>query len=62
MGFGELAAAIDGTIELERLDDVLYVERPIQGQADSTVGIFKVVDGGKGAIRVPVKLGLTTLL
>jgi len=53
--------SVDGTIELERLEDVLYVERPIQGQADSTVGIFKVVDGGKGAIRVPVKLGRTSV-
>jgi HlyD family secretion protein len=53
--------SVDGTIELERLEDVLYVERPIQGQADSTVGIFKVVDGGKGAVRVPVKLGRTSV-
>jgi hypothetical protein len=49
--------SVDGTIELERLEDVLYVGRPVQGQAGSTVGIFKVVDGGEGAIRVPVKLG-----
>jgi len=53
--------SVDGTIELERLEDVLYVERPIQGQADSTVGIFKVVDGGKAAVRVPVKLGRTSV-
>jgi HlyD family secretion protein len=49
--------SVDGTIELERLEDVLYVGRPVQGQAGSAVGIFKVVDGGAGAIRVPVKLG-----
>jgi HlyD family secretion protein len=53
--------SVDGTIELERLEDVLYVERPIQGQADSTVGIFKVVDGGKAAVRVAVKLGRTSV-
>jgi HlyD family secretion protein len=53
--------SVDGTIELERLEDVLYVERPIQGQADSTVGIFKVIDGGKAAVRVPVKLGRSSV-
>src|SRR5437667_130555 len=49
--------SVEGTIELERLDDVMYVGRPVQGQPESTVGIFKVVNGGKEAVRVPVKLG-----
>jgi HlyD family secretion protein len=49
--------SVDGTIELERLNDVLYVGRPVQSQPDCTVTLFKVVDNGKGAIRVPVKLG-----
>jgi HlyD family secretion protein len=53
--------SVDGTIELERLDDVLFVGRPVQGQADSTVGIFKVIDGGTGAIRVSVKLGRSSV-
>ena len=53
--------SVDGTIELERLENVLYVGRPVQGQPDTTVGIFKVVDGGKEAVRVPVKLGRTSL-
>ena len=35
--------------------------RPVNGQADSTVGIFKIVDGGKGAVRVPVKLGANSV-
>ena len=52
---------VDGVIELERLEDVLYVERPVQGQADSTVGLFKVMDGGKTAARVPVKLGRSSV-
>ena len=49
--------SVDGTIELERLDDVLYVGRPVNGQPESTVGLFKLTDGGRGAVRVPVKLG-----
>jgi HlyD family secretion protein len=49
--------SVDGTVQLERLTDVIYVGRPVQGQADSTVGLFKVVDSGKGAVRVSVKLG-----
>jgi len=49
--------SVEGTIELMRLDDVLYVGRPVQGQPDSTVGLFKVLPDGKHAVRVPVKLG-----
>jgi HlyD family secretion protein len=44
-------------IELERLTNVMYVGKPVQGQTDSTIGLFRVVDGGKEAVRVPVKLG-----
>jgi HlyD family secretion protein len=53
--------SVDGTIQLARLEDVLYVGRPVQGQPDSAVGLFKVVDGGKGAVRVPVKLGRSSV-
>jgi HlyD family secretion protein len=49
--------SVDGTIQLERLKDVLYVGRPVQGQPDGTVGLFKLEDGGRKAVRVPVKLG-----
>lgn len=49
--------SVDGTIQLERLEDVLYVGRMYQGQPESTVGVFKIVDGGRTAVRVPVKLG-----
>jgi HlyD family secretion protein len=49
--------SVDGTIEIERLPDVLYVGRPVHGQPDSTVGLFKLGDDGKEAVRVPVKLG-----
>ncbi|MGA9633157.1 MAG: efflux RND transporter periplasmic adaptor subunit [Candidatus Acidiferrales bacterium] len=49
--------SVEGTIEIERLADVLYVGRPVHGDADSTVGLFKVVDGGSEAVRIPVEIG-----
>jgi HlyD family secretion protein len=49
--------SVDGTIQLERLQDVVYMGRPVQAQPDSTVGLFKIVDNGKAAVRVAVKLG-----
>ena len=48
--------SVDGTIELERLADVLYVGRPAFGQDHSTVGLFKVQPDGT-ATRVKVTLG-----
>jgi HlyD family secretion protein len=53
--------SIDGTIEIERLENVLYVGRPAFGQEKSTVGIFKLIDGGRGAVRVPVELGRSSV-
>ncbi len=53
--------SVDGTIELERLTDVLYVGRPAQGQADSLVSLFLLEEGGKEANRVKVKLGRTSV-
>jgi HlyD family secretion protein len=49
--------SVDGTITLERLDNVLYVGRPAFGQEKSTVGMFKIDPDGKTATRVPVELG-----
>jgi HlyD family secretion protein len=49
--------SVDGTIDLERLDNVLYVGRPAFGQEDSTISLFKLDPDGKGATRVPVKVG-----
>ncbi|HTW22987.1 MAG TPA: efflux RND transporter periplasmic adaptor subunit [Candidatus Baltobacteraceae bacterium] len=49
--------SVEGTIEIERLADVLYVGRPVHGDADSTVGLFKLTDGGSEAVRVPVEIG-----
>jgi HlyD family secretion protein len=48
---------VDGTIELERLTDALYVGRPAMGQPQSTVGLFRVVKGTNEALRVRVSLG-----
>ena len=53
--------AVEGIIELERLEDVLYVGRPAYGQAHSTVGLFKLVDGGSHAERVNVRLGRSSV-
>jgi len=52
---------IDGTIQIDRLEDVLKMGRPVFGQPDTTVGIFKLVQGGEEAIRVPVRLGRTSV-
>jgi len=49
--------SVDGTIELERLNNVLFVQRPVFGQQDSTVQIFKVEPDGKYANKVKVALG-----
>ena len=49
--------SVDGTIEIERLDDVMYVGRPAYGQPESTVGLFKLEPDGTHARRTQVKLG-----
>lgn len=49
--------SVEGTIELERLKDVLYVGRPVFGQAQSTVSLFKLGPDGKMATRTQVKFG-----
>jgi HlyD family secretion protein len=49
--------SVDGTIDLERMSDVLYVGRPALGNENSTLSLFKVDSEGKGATRVPVKVG-----
>jgi HlyD family secretion protein len=53
--------SVDGTIELERLDDVVYVGRPAFGQERSTVGIFKLEADGSGASRTQVQLGRSSV-
>jgi len=49
--------SVDGTVDLERLDNVLYVGRPAFGQENSTISLFKVGPDGHEATRVPVKVG-----
>jgi multidrug efflux pump subunit AcrA (membrane-fusion protein) len=49
--------SVDGTIEVERLRDVLYTGRPAFGQPNSTVGLFKLTEGDRYAERVNVRLG-----
>ena len=53
--------SVDGTIELENLKDVLYVGRPVRGQPDTTVGLFKLTEDGAEAVRVNVKLGRSSV-
>jgi HlyD family secretion protein len=53
--------SVDGTIELERLADVLFMGRPAFGQDQSTVGIFKVDSTGSEASRVQVTLGRSSV-
>ncbi len=53
--------SVDGTIEIERLPNVLHVGRPAYGQGESTVGLFRLDPDGKYAMRVPVKLGVSSV-
>jgi HlyD family secretion protein len=53
--------SVDGTIELERLDDVVYVGRPAFGQEHSLVGIFKLDPNGAYATRTQVQLGRSSV-
>ena len=52
--------SVDGTIQLERLDNVIYVGRPAFGQENSTVSLFKVNADGE-ATRTTVKLGRSSV-
>jgi len=53
--------SVDGTIEIERLSDVVYIGRPVFGQPDSAVSLFKLDPDGRGASRVTVKLGRSSV-
>jgi HlyD family secretion protein len=53
--------SVDGTIEIERLTDVMYVGRPVQGQPNAKVGLFKVIEGGKEAVLTTVQLGRSSV-
>jgi HlyD family secretion protein len=52
--------SVDGTVEIERLADALFVGRPAFGQAGSRITLFKLAPDGRSATRVPVELGRTS--
>lgn len=52
--------SVDGTIEIERLGQVLHMGRPTYGQANSTIGLFRLSSDGDEAERVQVQLGRTS--
>ena len=49
--------SVDGTIDLDRLSDVLYVGRPALGNENSTISLFRLSPDGNSAVKVPVKVG-----
>lgn len=53
--------SVDGTIQLAKLDDVVYVERPVFGQQDASVQIFKIDPDGKYANKVKVTFGRSSV-
>jgi HlyD family secretion protein len=53
--------SVDGTIEIERLPNVLYTQRPAYSQPNTTIGLYKVVDDRRYAVRVPVEVGKTSV-
>ena len=54
--------SVNGTIELERLEDVLYVGRPAFGRDRGLVSMFRLTDGGQRAVRVQVSLGSSSVM
>lgn len=52
---------VDGVIEIERIPDVLHIDRPAFGQAGGTIGMFKVEPGGRTAARTDVRLGRSSV-
>jgi HlyD family secretion protein len=53
--------SVDGTIEIERLDNVLYVGRPAFAQTGATVGLFKLDPSGHTAVRQSVVFGRSSV-
>lgn len=53
--------SVDGTVEIERLNDVVYVGRPVFGQANSLITLFRLDPASNEAVRVQVKLGRTSV-
>lgn len=53
--------SVEGTVQLERLADVLYVGRPAFGQSNSEITLFKLVESGREAVRTKVRIGRTSV-
>lgn len=53
--------SVDGTIEIERLENVVFTGRPVYAQPSSTISLFKLVEDGRYAVRVPVEIGRTSV-
>ena len=53
--------SIDATIDIEKLENVLYVGRPVHGEANTSIGLFKISKDGLEAQRVSVKLGRSSV-
>jgi HlyD family secretion protein len=53
--------SVDGTVQLERLNDVVYVSRPAFGQENNTLGNYKLLGGSNDAVRTAVKLGKSSV-
>ena len=53
--------SVDGTIEIERLPRVVFTGRPAYGQPNSTIKLFKLVEEGRYAVKVPVEVGRTSV-
>jgi HlyD family secretion protein len=53
--------SVDGTVELERLNDVVYVGRPVFGQPNSVITLFRLEPDNREATRVQVKLGRSSV-
>ena len=58
---GRPGLTVDGTIQIDHADNVMFVNRPTFGQPNTKVEVFKVVENGQAAIRVPVQLGRSSV-
>jgi HlyD family secretion protein len=53
--------SVVGVIEIERLNDIIYVGRPVIASSESTVELFKLIEEGKYAVRKRVRLGRSSV-
>lgn len=53
--------SVEGVVEIARLEDVLYTRRPVSSPENGSVGLFRLDEDGTSAVRVPVRLGLSSV-